>query len=272
MKQVPAQELSQRVTEALVLCQMDPFSSRSISTLSGGQQQRVALARAIVNRPKVLLLDEPLSALDLKLRRQMQVELLALQRRLKHTFIFVTHDQEEALTLSDRVAVMNEGRIEQVGTPQEVYESPRTQFVAEFIGSMNYFEGIVQEQNDDEVALVGMGRKPFVVRHSRDGLRPLPRMIRESRVKLMVRPEKLKLLKSQPTHETNWLEGSIREILYQGALTRFLLVSRDNSQTWIVDQPNSAAIAKKSLQLGEKVFISWLPEDGILLNPSEGGG
>src|SRR6185312_11300417 len=120
----------------------------------GGQQQRIALARALVNRPKILLLDEPLSALDLKLRHQMQVELLALQRRLKHTFIFVTHDQEEALTLSDRIAVMNGGEIEQVGTAQEIYEYPRTLFVAQFIGSVNSIEGEVKEVRPDAIVVV----------------------------------------------------------------------------------------------------------------------
>src|SRR6185437_4223584 len=153
MKKVPAPEIKTRVGEALALVKMESYGERSISTLSGGQQQRIALARALVNRPKVLLLDEPLSALDLKLRQQMQVELLALQRRLKHTFIFVTHDQEEALTLSDRIAVMNEGRVEQVGTAQEIYEYPKTPFVAQFIGTMNSLEGEVREAQPQQMAI-----------------------------------------------------------------------------------------------------------------------
>ncbi len=272
MKKVETRELTERVSEALVLVQMDTFFEREVSTLSGGQQQRVALARAIVNRPKILLLDEPLSALDLKLRRQMQVELLALQRRLNLTFIFVTHDQEEALTLSDRIAVMNSGVIEQIGTPQEIYESPKTEFVAEFIGSMNTFAGSVHEVREGEISLAGCSKKPLAVRPPSDGLRPLPRLTPLDSAKLMVRPEKLKVLKTQPGPEVNCLEGVLKEILYQGAMTRFLVSSREGGLTWMVEQPNTAATAKKIFQLGERVFISWLPEDGILLRSQGIGG
>jgi spermidine/putrescine transport system ATP-binding protein len=174
MKKVSPAQIKARVEEALSLVKMEGFDAREIGTLSGGQQQRIALARALVNRPRVLLLDEPLSALDLKLRQQMQVELLALQKKLKHTFIFVTHDQEEALTLSDRVAVMNQGVVEQIGTPQEIYEYPKTAFVAQFIGSMNSLECQVVEVRPDAIALTGASKKPFLVKPSRDGARPLP--------------------------------------------------------------------------------------------------
>src|SRR6185437_5257932 len=153
MKKVPGPEIKSRVEEILALVKMEGYGHRMIATLSGGQQQRIALARALVNRPKVLLLDEPLSALDLKLRQQMQVELLALQKKLKHTFIFVTHDQEEALTLSDRIAVMNHGVVEQVGSAQEIYEYPRTAFVAQFIGSINTLECEITEVRSDAIAL-----------------------------------------------------------------------------------------------------------------------
>ena len=272
VKKIASAEVNQRVSEALSLTRMDSFAKRSIATLSGGQQQRVALARAIVNRPKVLLLDEPLSALDLKLRRQMQVELLALQRRLKHTFIFVTHDQEEALTLSDRIAVMNSGVIEQVGTPQEIYESPRTQFVADFIGSMNYFEGRVREVRTEEMVLDGAFKAPYLIKVSRDGLRRLPEAVPHAKFRLMVRPEKIKILKSQPPHEFNCLEGVIQGVLYQGSMTRFLVSPREGFGHWTIDQPNSAAVVKKALQTGERVFLSWLPEDGILLAAEESGG
>jgi spermidine/putrescine transport system ATP-binding protein len=271
MKKVSSKEIGQRVLEALALTQMESFSKRSIATLSGGQQQRVALARAIVNRPKILLLDEPLSALDLKLRRQMQVELLALQRRLKHTFIFVTHDQEEALTLSDRIAVMNSGKIEQVGTSHEIYENPKTQFVAEFIGSMNCFEARVREVRADEVVLDGVGKKPIVARLPKEDSRHLFDFAPSSLARLMVRPERLKILKSQPVQEANCLEGALKEVLYQGALTRFLVTSKEGTHTWIVDQPNRAAFSKKAFQLGDRVFISWASEDGVLLSTSGRG-
>lgn len=137
MQGAPKSEIVSRVDQTLALVQMEGFDHRAVQTLSGGQAQRIALARALINRPSLLLLDEPLSALDLKLRQQMQVELLQLQRRLERTFVFVTHDQDEAMALSDRIGVMNEGRLEQVGTPREIYDRPATPFVASFIGSMN---------------------------------------------------------------------------------------------------------------------------------------
>src|SRR5690606_29565742 len=144
MKKVDSSSTQQRVREALELVQMSGFESRSVTTLSGGQQQRIAVARALVNRPKILLLDEPLSALDEKLRHQMKIELPTLQRKIKKTSRLVAHDQEEALTMSGRIAVMKQGVVEQVGTPQEIYEYPKSRFVAECIGSMNILEGAVR--------------------------------------------------------------------------------------------------------------------------------
>lgn len=151
MKKVPWAEREERVQKMLSLVGLDMFSERFPDTLSGGQAQRVALARALINQPQVLLLDEPLSALDLKMREHMQTELRSLQKKLGLTFIFVTHDQEEALALSDRIAVMNHGRIEQISTPQELYEKPATQFVAEFIGNMNKLAGEVEAVEGDQV-------------------------------------------------------------------------------------------------------------------------
>jgi spermidine/putrescine transport system ATP-binding protein len=263
MKQIPKKEIQVRVNEMLVLVQMEPFSQRGIGTLSGGQQQRVALARALVNRPKILLLDEPLSALDLKLRQQMQVELLAIQRRLKHTFIFVTHDQEEALTLSDRVAVMNEGVVEQVGTPQEIYEFPKTPFVAQFIGSINSLEGEVIESTPEGISILSPFKRKIQVRPSRDGTRSLPPILAHKSVRVFVRPEKLKLLKSQPGPEQNAVEGLLREVLYQGSITQFFVQCQDRSL--IVAQPNTALTARKSFNLGDKVFVAWAPEDCLLM-------
>lgn len=266
MKRVPKAELQARVAEALALVQMSDFAPRGIETLSGGQQQRIAVARALINRPKVLLLDEPLSALDLKLRQQMQVELLGLQRRLKHTFIFVTHDQEEALTLSDRIAVMNGGVIEQVGTPQEIYEYPRTPFVAQFIGSMNSFEGEVREASAQAILVSSAGRKPFQVRMSRDGTRPLPTVSPGTAVRILVRPEKLRVLKSAPGPEQNTLEGTLKEALYQGRVTEFFVQLKDSSAApIIVSQPNTAVTARKTFVPGDRVHIAWNPEDCILM-------
>ncbi len=266
MRKLPQDEIKKRVVEALELVQMNDYADRSISTLSGGQQQRIALARALINQPKVLLLDEPLSALDLKLRQQMKMELLGLQRKLRQTFIFVTHDQEEALTVSDRVAVMNKGVVEQVGTPQEIYEYPKTLFVAQFIGSMNTFDGSVRDCNGASVVVSAACRRPLTVRPSRDGFRPLPLVTQGLNVKVMVRPEKLKVLKSQPGFEQNAVEGVIREILYKGPDTQYVIAPKEENVGMLhAIMTNTAVTAKKSFSIGEKVFAAWAPEDCLLM-------
>ncbi len=266
MKKLSAAEVTKRVDEALALVKMESFADRSIATLSGGQQQRIALARALVNVPKVLLLDEPLSALDLKLRQQMQVELLALQRRLKRTFIFVTHDQDEALTLSDRIAVMNKGVIEQVGTPQEIYEYPKTPFVAQFIGSVNSLEGQVMATQPESITLqIPNSKRPVVVKPSRDGARPLPAAVTGATARVLVRPEKLKLLRSAPGPDQNHWEGILKEVLYQGAVTQFIVQDRDGNSQVTVSLPNSAVTARKTFSAGERVHVAWFPEDCLLM-------
>src|SRR5690606_17665072 len=158
MKKVGKDEIRERVTKALKLVQLEEYGNRKPKQLSGGQQQRIAIARGNVNNPKVLLLDEPLGALDLKLRKQMQLELKHLQQTLDITFIYVTHDQEEALTMSDRIVVMNKGKIEQIGLPREIYENPTTRFVADFIGQTNIIEGTVTEINGDKATMEFSGQ------------------------------------------------------------------------------------------------------------------
>lgn len=271
MKKVASTELQSRVREALELVQMLDYADRSTTTLSGGQQQRIALARALVNRPKVLLLDEPLSALDLKLRQQMKMELLSLQRRLKQTFIFVTHDQEEALEISDRIAVMNQGVVDQVGTPQEIYEYPRTNFVSKFIGSMNAFEGTVRDVSPVSVVVQTAFKRSLVIKPPRDGLRPLPVVGRQSEVRVLVRPEKLKVLKSSPSSDQNYIEGTVREVLYKGPVTEFLISTKESVNgsgvlTISVIQPNSAVSARKPFSSGDRVFAAWAPEDCVVMN------
>ena len=155
MKKVPKKEIKERVTEMLEMVQLSGFEKRYPSQLSGGQKQRVAIARALINRPKVLLLDEPLGALDLKLRKQMQLELKRLQKKLNITFIYVTHDQEEALTMSDRIAIMHDGVMDQIGSPSEIYERPATKFVATFIGETNVFDGTIKSIQDGK-AIIGI--------------------------------------------------------------------------------------------------------------------
>ncbi len=266
MKKVDDQELRQRVDEALALVKMDSFAPRGIATLSGGQQQRVALARAFINRPRVLLLDEPLSALDLKLRREMQVELLALQRRLKHTFIFVTHDQEEALTLSDRIAVMNGGVIEQVGTPQEIYEYPKTPFVAQFIGTINRIAAEVREVTPEALVVVLGSKRPITLKASKEGSRTLPVVALGAAVEVLIRPEKLKVLKSSPGADQNTLEGILMEVLYQGPVTQLHVQLREGLGGMIlVSQTNTAVTARKSFNVGDRVFLAWAPEDCLLM-------
>ena len=160
VKKVPKEEIKERVTEMLKLVQLEGFEKRRVNQMSGGQKQRVAIARALINRPKVLLLDEPLGALDLNLRKQMQIELKRLQKQLKITFVYVTHDQEEALTMSDRIAIINQGILEQIDTPQNIYEHPKTKFVASFIGESNIFDAMVEKNGSTCQMVTECGRFP----------------------------------------------------------------------------------------------------------------
>jgi putative spermidine/putrescine transport system ATP-binding protein/spermidine/putrescine transport system ATP-binding protein len=212
MRRLPRREQAERMREALDLVHLAGYEDRHPRQLSGGQQQRVALARAIVVRPAVLLLDEPLGSLDKKLREQMQVELRQLQQTLRITTVFVTHDQEEALTLSDQVAIMQAGRIEQLGTPRELYERPATDFVANFLGVSNVFEGRLVGGTPDE-AVVAVG--PLQV--------PLPwegALEVGAAVRLAIRPEKIRLV---PPEHAGGLPAQVRHVVYLGPLTHFYL-------------------------------------------------
>ena len=204
MRKVPREEVRRRVADAIDLVRLTGMADRKPDQLSGGQQQRVALARALVNRPKVLLLDEPLGALDLKLRQAMQIELKDIQREVGITFVYVTHDQEEALTMSDRICVMNEGRVLQVGTPEEIYERPTSRFVADFIGETNFLDAVV----------TGPGR----VRIGDTEVRVATDAAAGTRLTVMLRPEKLQIhAPDEPVaEERNRLEGRIRHRLYYG--------------------------------------------------------
>ena len=219
MRRVPPRERDTRVQEALALVHLAGFEDRYPKQLSGGQQQRVALARAIVIRPTVLLLDEPLGSLDKKLREEMQVELRQLQRAIGITAVFVTHDQEEALTLSDRVAIMNGGRIEQMGTPRELYEHPATDFVANFLGVSNIFEGRVVARQEDGAARIAIGPVQLSIGWE-PGLEP------GAPVRVAVRPEKIRLgLPDEP----GGLPASLRHVVYLGATTHFYLEGPDGA-------------------------------------------
>ena len=229
VKKVPRDERTRRVADALRMVRLEGFDRRKPGQLSGGQRQRVALARALVNRPRVLLLDEPLGALDLKLREEMQIELKAIQQEVGITFIYVTHDQEEALTMSDRLAVFNKGRIEQVGAPADVYERPATRFVAGFVGTSNLLTGEVAR------AIVGEAGT-FTVR---------PEKIRLSEPDASVGPD-----------ETSAL-GHIRQVVYLGPDTRFY-VALDAGAELVVTQQNLATSSMEALALqGKAVRLIW---------------
>jgi len=225
VKGVKRAERGRRVEEALALVRLEGFGGRKPVQLSGGQRQRVALARAIVNRPQVLLLDEPLGALDLKLRQEMQIELKRIQQEVGITFVYVTHDQEEALTMSDRIAVFNHGRIEQVGRPADVYERPVSEFVAGFVGISNVLE--------------------------RDGRR------------VAIRPEKIQLLEGDAVEGES---GVVREVVYAGAVTRYLVDLDDGGTLTALRQNLERSSADTHEEQGRRVRLAWRPEHAVVVD------
>jgi len=235
---------------------MTGMERRFPSELSGGQQQRVALARSIVLNPRVLLLDEPLAALDLKLRKQMQIELKGLQRELGISFVFVTHDQEEALTMSDRVAVIDAGHIQQLGSSRDVYERPVNAFVADFIGSSNIVRGAV-ESSDGAHYWIRIGAHTA-------GARTMPgsasRTPGES-VSVMVRPEKVRL---QPSGSDSGLPGTVQSQIYLGESTRWIIRLADGTDIHVVEQNREAALPAR-FGAGDDVTVAWEPDCAMLL-------
>ena len=252
-KKVKKDEIRRRVEEMIRLVQLDGMEKRMPSQMSGGQKQRVAIARALVNRPKVLLLDEPLGALDLKLRKQMQGELKALQRQLGITFIYVTHDQEEALTMSDRIAVMNRGRLEQVGTPEEVYNHPETKFVADFIGESNIIEGYVEDMTEDSIEVTMESGKAVI---------PETGYRMEEMVYLCIRPENLKI--STEPKEGFRFRGQVREHIFIGS-TNKTMIEMPNGQML-----KSVTPAEDELvPVGTTVNVYWNPGKAVVMRTKE---
>jgi spermidine/putrescine transport system ATP-binding protein len=251
-KSVAKPEITRRVGEVLEIVDMAGRSERRPRELSGGQQQRVALARALVNNPRALLLDEPLGALDLKLRQAMQVELKRIQREVGITFVYVTHDQGEALTMSDRIAVMNDGHIEHLGTPREIYEHPRTRFVAGFIGTSNLLTGTVTRMDGDR-AVIELGPDERIIVPVQDRA-----VWPGSPLELTVRPEKIDLLTAPPAGEGCALRGTVTEVVYLGTSTNFS-VSTTAGSDMVVFQQNSASAADVAAR-GDSVWLSWQPE------------
>ena len=252
MRSTPKSEVTTRVNRVIDLVSLGGFESRKPNQLSGGQRQRVALARAIVCEPKVLLLDEPLSALDAKLRHQMQLELKRLQQRLGITFIFVTHDQEEALTMSDRIAVVNKGRIEQLGSVHEIYHQPRTTFVANFIGEANILPAVVISRSGDLVKIRLNGQLDLSIRGG-DMSTDADTLL------ISIRPEKIHITKAGPTDHTNAFEATIEHEVFRGATDELLLRHESGLELTAVAANESAN--QECFAKGEKVYCSLHPDD-----------
>jgi len=249
-------EIDQRVGEALKLVKMESFANRFPAQLSGGQQQRVALARALVNRPAVVLLDEPLGALDLKLRKEMQVELSTLHRELGLTFVMVTHDQEEALSLSDRIAVMNHGKIEQIDSPTRIYEQPQTPFVADFIGDTNLLHGKIEGAHPT-MLWITTNRGLRVKVQLSEQAKPLT----SGPVVVSVRPEKIQLSLSQPGDQLNWCEGRLQTVMYLGTHIHCLVELTSGDRLTIL-QPNNALRLPTA---DVPIYVSWGYADCLAL-------
>ena len=265
MANVAKKEAKERALDLLELVQLPQTANRKPNQLSGGQQQRVALARALVNEPAVLLLDEPLGALDLKLRKQMQLELKTMQRDVGVTFVFVTHDQEEAMTMADRIAVMSDGKVLQVGRADEIYEAPADRFVADFIGETNFIEGKLQRKRDDWGVLeLSDGRRL----EGRLKGHALDAEVGE-RVSVAVRPEKIALEsldgQSSPSDHRTVLEAEIAESLYIGTDTRYRVVSGSDVDLSVRVQ-NLHRGYSEMLKEGDKVRVFWQNESATLLS------
>jgi spermidine/putrescine transport system ATP-binding protein len=255
MKRVSPPEIARRVEKIMELVQITQFGERKPHMLSGGQRQRVALARAVVNEPHVLLLDEPLGALDLKLRKELQIELIGLQRRLGITFICVTHDQEEALTMSDRIAVMNRGQIEQMGSAEDLYEHPRTRFVGSFLGTCNFIEAeVVARKPGGATVRTALGNLTVEFRHQ------TPACERE-KFTLGIRPEKVTLHEAAVSEGGNCIPVTVRELLYIGSETHYQL---DAGGLVLGADSMNSKVGSQGFELGQKAVAS-LPADGLLV-------
>lgn len=257
LQKVKKAEIKERVENIIKLVKLEEHADKSPDQLSGGQKQRVAIARAIVNNPKVLLLDEPLGALDLKLRKEMQLELKQLQRELEITFIYVTHDQEEALTMSDWIVVMNKGRIEQVGTAHEIYERPQTKFVAQFIGETNLFENveILEKNGNDYVVAIGSEK---VSTDSMKDFKP------GEKVHISIRPENMKLSRT-PMEGRESIAVTYDSNIYVGNISKFVVFTDQGRRLTASEFSEDAGTFNK----GDKVYINWIPERAVMIRKQE---
>ncbi|NBC31183.1 MAG: polyamine ABC transporter ATP-binding protein [Alphaproteobacteria bacterium] len=257
---LPRREIGRRVEEALALVRLPGYGDRRPEQLSGGQRQRVALARALVKRPRVLLLDEPLSALDRKLREDMQLELVRLRQEIGITFVIVTHDQEEAMSVAGRIAVMESGRLVQIGSPSEIYEHPRSRFVADFIGSVNLLDGRVTG-TDGGVTALDSAEAGGPLRARLNGTAA---PATGDRAWIGIRPEKLLVDRRQPSREGNALSGEVLEIAYLGERS-IIHVRLDSGKVLKASCPNERRFDARGIAAGDRVHVSWSAENGILL-------
>ncbi len=249
MKKTPKEEIKRRVTEMLTLVQLEGYENRRPDQLSGGQKQRVAIARALINRPKVLLLDEPLGALDLKLRKQMQFELKRLQKKLGITFIYVTHDQEEALTMSDRIAILYQGILQQVDLPRNIYEKPASRFVADFIGESNIFYGYVSEKRGGEAKVVLENGEATI-----SGTAAEPNQI----VYVSVRPEDMVF--SQEPKDGFTLFGTVKDVIFAGSVLKTIVELPEKMEIKSYTSPRAP-----SSRIGDRLYLSWEPGSAVVV-------
>jgi spermidine/putrescine transport system ATP-binding protein len=256
IKKLGRAETTDRVAEVIRTVRLDGLEDRRPGQLSGGQQQRVALARALVNRPAALLLDEPLGALDLKLRKEMQLELKAIQQRTGTTFVYVTHDQEEAMTMSDRIAVMNAGVVEQLATPRELYQRPATPFVAGFIGTSNLLELRVDRREDGLLGMdLGEGQRILAVE---------PHGFSASdRITITVRPEWIKLSRGEVTDRACHVSGTVVEVVYLGSVTQLIVLLRTGEQL-TVHRLNDE-VGAEDPRPGQQVLLHWAAEHSYIV-------
>lgn len=249
LRKVSKKEIHRRVEEALKLVQLEGYGKRKPSELSGGQKQRVAIARAIINEPKVLLLDEPLGALDLQLRRQMQIELKRLQKTVGITFLYITHDQEEAINMSDRIVVMRNGQFEQIGTPEEIYHQPKSQYVAEFVGNANVLSGVVQGMESDG-CLVQIANEPVKVLTDRN-------ISVGEKVTMAVRGENIRI-------GTEGIPAIVKEKTFAGGMVRVELALQDGTMLTA-----SCYGLGENYETGEQVFVNWQSNHAVLVDAEE---
>ncbi|MDE0300889.1 MAG: ABC transporter ATP-binding protein [Candidatus Poribacteria bacterium] len=264
MRNVPKRQIKTQVREFLEMVRLPGYGHRKPAELSGGERQRVALARALINRPSILLLDEPLAALDLKLRKQMQLELKELQREVGITFVYVTHDQGEAFALSDRVAIMNKGVACQIGSAAEIYNEPNSRFVADFTGTSNFLDGrlLAIEGDMARVRLHNYSEVEFAGKHNRD-------LCEGAAVTMAIRPEQILLTVQPPKDAFNFITGVIREEMYVGAMRQYT-VEAPGGKSVVAHQLSHVGRKESYRRTGDRVYLTWHPENATVLPANDG--